>query len=179
MTSPETTQESAAAHPAEPIGFERHDHASCIADGLAEAEARCVAKGLRLTPVRRKALEILLQEHRALGAYEMLDRLRASGFGSQPPVAYRALDFLVAGGFAHKIECLNAFIACAHPGAQHTPAFMICRTCEAVAEAQAAPARGSLGKAARASGFAIERTVVEAEGLCPACQDGAQDEAGA
>ncbi|HKL70260.1 transcriptional repressor [Salibaculum sp.] len=168
----DTGTERSPDHPAEPVGFGTHDHASCISDGLAQAEAQCAAEGLRLTPVRRKALEILLQEHRALGAYDMLDRLRGAGFGSQPPVAYRALEFLVANGFAHKIECLNAFIACAHPGARHTPAFMICRACESVAEAQAAPARGSLGKAARATGFRIERTVVEAEGLCPACQDG-------
>jgi Fur family zinc uptake transcriptional regulator len=124
---------------------------------------------LRLTPVRRKTLEILLEAHRAVGAYEMLDRLRDAGFGSQPPVAYRALEFLVANGFAHKIERLNAFIACAHPGANHSPAFMICRICESVAEAQSSPARGALGEAARATGFKIERTVVEAEGICPAC----------
>lgn len=157
--------------PSDPIGFEKHDHGSCISVGLAAAEAHCVAKGLRFTPVRRKALEILLQEHRALGAYEMLDRLRDAGFGSQPPVAYRALEFLVANGFAHKIERLNAFIACAHPGANHSPAFMICRLCDSVAEAQSLPARGALGDAARASGFKIERTMVEAEGLCPTCAD--------
>jgi hypothetical protein len=58
-------------------------------------------------------------EHRALGAYAVLDQLREAGFGSQPPVAYRALDFLVAHGFAHKIERLNAFVACAHPGESH------------------------------------------------------------
>jgi len=153
------------------IGFEKHDHGFCISAGLASAEAHCEAEGLRLTPVRRKALEILLQEHRALGAYEMLDRLRDAGFGSQPPVAYRALEFLVANGFAHKIERLNAFIACAHPGASHSPAFMICRICESVAEAQASPARGALGEAARDTGFTIERTVVEAEGICPACTE--------
>jgi Fur family zinc uptake transcriptional regulator len=153
----------------ETIGFEKHDHGSCISAGLAAAEAHCEAEGLRLTPVRRKALEILLQEHRAFGAYEMLDRLRGAGFGSQPPVAYRALEFLVANGFAHKIERLNAFIACAHPGANHSPAFMICRLCDSVAEAQSSPARGALGEAARATGFKIERTVVEAEGVCPAC----------
>jgi Fur family zinc uptake transcriptional regulator len=56
-----------------------------------------------------------------MGAYEVLDGLREAGFGSQPPVAYRALDFLVANGFAHKIERLNAFIACAHPGAPIRP----------------------------------------------------------
>ena len=157
--------------PSDPIGFEKHDHGSCISAGLAAAEAHCEAERLRLTPVRRKALEILLQEHRALGAYEMLDSLRDAGFGSQPPVAYRALEFLVANGFAHKIERLNAFIACAHPGASHSPAFMICRICESVAEAQSSPARGALGEAARATGFQIERTVVEAEGICPACSE--------
>lgn len=136
---------------------------------MAAAEARCASEGLQFTPVRRKALEILLQEHRALGAYEVLDRLREAGFGSQPPVAYRALDFLVSNGFAHKIERLNAFIACAHPGTSHSPAFMICRMCDSVAEAQAVPARGALGEAARDAGFQIERAVVEAEGICPAC----------
>jgi Fur family zinc uptake transcriptional regulator len=154
-----------------PVGFARHDHASCVTDGLSAAEARCTDEGLRLTPVRRKVLEILLHEHRALGAYVVLDRLRDAGFGSQPPVAYRALDFLVTNGLAHKIERLNAFIACAHPGEVHAPAFMICRMCSSVAEAQSAPARGALGDAARATGFRIERTVVEAEGICPACYE--------
>ena len=151
------------------VGFHKHDHGTCVETGLANAEARCGEEGLRLTPVRRKVLEMLLQEHRALGAYAILDCLREEGFGSQPPVAYRALDFLVENGFVHKIERLNAFVACAHPGASHSPAFMICRKCDAVAEAQSTPARGALGAAARAVGFEIERTVVEAEGICPDC----------
>ena len=154
-----------------PVGFAHHDHTTCVVDGLSAAEARCFNEGLRFTPVRRKVLEILLQEHRALGAYVILDRLRDEGFGSQPPVAYRALDFLVTNGLAHKIERLNAFIACAHPHEPHAPAFMICRLCEAVAEAQSSPARGALGAAARATGFRIERTVVEAEGVCPSCAE--------
>ncbi|MGJ8627425.1 MAG: Fur family transcriptional regulator [Sulfitobacter sp.] len=154
-----------------PVGFTRHDHATCVADGLSAAETCCTSGGLRLTPVRRKVLEILLQDHRALGAYAILDRLRDEGFGSQPPVAYRALDFLVANGLAHKIERLNAFIACAHPGEVHAPAFMICRLCDAVAEAQSSPIRGALGDAARATGFQIERTVVEATGVCPTCAE--------
>ncbi len=153
------------------LGFQKHDHDLCVAGALAAAEARCAETNLRLTPVRRKVLELLLQEHRALGAYAILDRLREAGFGSQPPVAYRALDFLTAHGFVHKIERLNAFVACAHPGAAHSPAFMICRLCDAVAEARSAPAKGALGDAARAAGFQIEKTVLEAEGLCPDCLD--------
>ena len=168
MTSP---GHSKADTPPDALGFAAHDHGHCVEAGIAAAEEHCAAKGLQFTPVRRKALEILLQEHRALGAYEVLNRLRSAGFGSQPPVAYRALDFLVANGIAHKIERLNAFIACAHPGTTHSPAFMICRVCDSVAEASATPTRGALGQAARDAGFRIERTVVEAEGVCPACAE--------
>ncbi len=150
------------------IGFEHHDHAACIDSSVAAVDARCQQAGLNLTPVRRRVLELLLQEHRALGAYDILDRLRAEGLGSQPPVAYRALDFLVTHGFAHKIERLNAFIACAHPGETHAPAFLICRACDAVAEAEGA--RGAVRAAAADAGFHVERTVVEALGLCPNCQ---------
>ncbi|MFK7836839.1 MAG: transcriptional repressor [Sulfitobacter sp.] len=154
-----------------PLGFEKHNHGHCVEQALCAAETRCAKEGLRLTPVRRKVLELLLQEHRALGAYAILDLLRDAGFGSQPPVAYRALEFLSEHGFVHKIERLNAFVACAHPGQIHSPAFMICRLCDAVAEAQTAPANGTLGDAARAAGFQIEKTVVEAEGVCPSCVD--------
>ena len=153
------------------LGFAQHDHGTCMSDALTAADARCAADGLRFTPVRRKVLEILLQDHRALGAYTILDRLHEDGFGSQPPVAYRALDFLVANGLAHKIERLNAFIACAHTNHSHTPAFMICRLCDVVAEALSSTARSALRDAARATGFRIERTVVEAEGICPSCLD--------
>lgn len=155
----------------EALGFHAHDHDACVREGLAAAETRCAEKGLRFTPVRRKVLELLLREHRALGAYAILDLLRDAGFGSQPPVAYRALDFLTEHGLAHKIERLNAFVACSHPGQNHSPAFMICRLCDAVAETHSTPAKGLLGDAARAAGFHIEKTVVEAEGVCTACLD--------
>ena len=155
------------------IGFQQHDHTGCVADAIASAEAACAAQKIQITPVRRRVLEILLAEHRALGAYDILEQLNKEGLGSQPPVAYRALDFLVKHGFVHKIERLNAFIACSHPGQAHAPAFMICRLCDAVAETQATPSKGALGAAARAAGFRIERTVVEAEGVCPACQNAA------
>lgn len=155
----------------ETIGFTKHDHHACMSDGVSVAEAKCRKEGLQLTPVRKRVLELLLAQHRAQGAYEILDVLREEGLGSQPPVAYRALDFLVSNGFAHRIERLNAFIACAHPGETHTPAFLICRDCSSVAEAPSDTARSSLAKTASALGFRIERTVVEAEGICPNCQE--------
>lgn len=155
------------------IGFEQHDHKDCVQTAIGAAETYCADHKLQFTPVRRRVLEILLNRHRAMGAYEILDTLRAEGLGSQPPVVYRALEFLIGHGFVHKIERLNAFIACTYPGRDHTPAFLICRQCDAVAEAHAEPTRGMLGRAAADSGFAIEQAVVEAVGLCPQCREGA------
>lgn len=153
----------------DPIGFQCTNHSLCKSTLLAKAQAHCAENGLRLTPVRQRTLEILLAEHRALGAYDVLARLATDGLGSQPPVAYRALDFLVKAGFAHKIEALNAYTACVQPGAVHSPAFLICRNCQTVAETGTAPTDGRLGDAARSAGFVIENTVVEATGLCPDC----------
>lgn len=148
-------------------GFEKHDHGACVRQGITAAEAVCAERGLQFTPVRRRVLEILLESHEAMGAYDVLERLASEGMGDKPPVAYRALAFLTEHGFAHRIERLNAFVACAHPGAAHDPAFMICRGCGAVAEGEA---DGVLRSSAKAAGFVIEQRVVEVEGLCPGCQ---------
>lgn len=156
------------------VAFEHHDHTGCVHRTLDMAERICAERRLRLTPLRRRALEILLEEHKALGAYDVLARMAEEGQPAHPPVAYRALDFLVENGLAHKIERLAAFVACAHPGtSNHRPAFMICRGCRVVAEAHVPADDGALGQAAREIGFLIEQTVVEAEGLCPACQEAA------
>lgn len=155
------------------LAFAAHDHRHCAEDALERAEALTRGAGARMTPVRRRALEILLEEHKALGAYDVLARLAKEGFGNQPPVAYRALEFLVDQGLAHRIQRLNAFTACVHPGEDHAPAFLICRTCRTVAEAEAGAARASLDAEAARAGFLVERSTIEALGLCPNCQSAA------
>lgn len=156
-----------------PDAFHSHDHAGCTGAVMAGADRLAEARGIRLTPVRRRTLEILLESHRAMGAYDVLDRLAAEGFGRQPPVVYRALDFLVEHGLAHRIQLLNAFAACMHPGTDHQPVFLICRACNRIAEAPAEPARAALAAAAGAIGFTVEKTSIEATGLCPACAEAA------
>jgi Fur family zinc uptake transcriptional regulator len=152
--------------------FASHNHAACAEDALARAEELCAESGARLTPVRRRTLEILLETHKAMGAYDVLERLAEDGFGHQPPVAYRAIDFLVDHGLVHRIQRLNAFTACTHAGGhKHAPVFMICETCHVVAEAPGRSVQNALERAACDIGFAIERAHVEALGLCPACSE--------
>jgi Fur family transcriptional regulator, zinc uptake regulator len=158
------------AMPHDHSAFVPHDHAACTHDVLALAERRLADAGQRMTPVRRRALEILLGSPRALGAYEVLERLVADGFANQPPVAYRALEFLEEQGLVHRIRRLNAYAACMHVGEVHAPAFLICRACHAVAEAPAGAVVAALEEAAQKMHFTVERSTIEALGLCPACK---------
>ena len=136
---------------------------------MAEARALCAARGLRLTALRERVLEILLEAHTALGAYDVLRRLAVEGAGPQPPVAYRALDFLVSHGLAHRIERLNAFVACSCPGDGHAPAFLICSDCGRVAESRTGALSRAIREEAETLGFTIEAPVVELSGTCPDC----------
>jgi len=105
-----------------------------------------------------------------LSAYTILDQLRDDGFRA-PLQVYRALDKLVETGIVHRLESLNAFVACSHPGcdSHQTIAFAICETCGKVAEISDEPLETRLRELARKDGFTVKRAVVELRGLCAAC----------
>jgi Fur family transcriptional regulator, zinc uptake regulator len=150
--------------------FAPHDHRRCARAARAVVERECRARGLRLTPARGFVLDALLDaEHRAFTAYELLDRLREAGLGKQPPIVYRALDFLVANGFVHRIERLGAYVACVHGAGRHAAAFLVCRSCRTVAEIVLPGPEDALAGQAGSIGFRLERVTVEAEGLCAGC----------
>lgn len=151
------------------LAFAHHDHSDCRASAIGEAKRICKARKVRLTPVRERVLELLWSAHKPMRAYDILKNLGAEGFGSQPPVVYRALDFLIEHGFAHKIECLNAYLACDCPGADHGAKFLICTGCNRVAEFDDRAIAKALRKVAKGSGFSIGRATLEVEGLCPTC----------
>ncbi len=158
-----------------PLAFAQHDHERCRADALMEARRLCTSRGVRLTPARERVLELLWQAHRPLRAYDILQTLSVEGFGSQPPVVYRALDFLIEQGFAHKIERLNAFLACDCPDDDHGAKFLICTDCERVAEFDDQAIVRALSAVAAGSGFTIGRAMLEVEGLCPDCAASGND----
>src|SRR5690606_39580833 len=89
-----------------------HDHSRCVAETLFRSEEACEESGRRLTPLRRRVLEELAESHAPVGAYEIVDRLKKGGDSTPAMSVYRALDFLVGEGLAHRIESRNAFLAC-------------------------------------------------------------------
>ena len=154
-----------------PFPSERHDHHACVAEALAQARAVCTEQGGRLTPQRQQILELVWQEHKPVGAYELLDRLRESGIKAAPPTVYRALDFLLAHGLIHRIESLNAFTGCSAPGTPHQGQFLVCSQCHRVAELDDSAIDRQLDASARKLGFEIEHRTVEVSGLCASCRE--------
>ena len=148
-----------------------HDHGRCTADALAHAEALCLQRAQRLTPIRRQVLEALLESHKPLGAYEIIDRTGESGARPAPITIYRALDFLMENGLVHRIESRNAFIACIHNHASgEFVVFLICERCGSVGEASSKAVGETLRNAAKAAGFVPKATVVEIGGICAHCR---------
>ena len=156
-----------AAHVLTPFHSTRHDHARCVTDALARAERHCTAKGLRLTALRRRVLEIVLRRHAPIGAYEILEEL--GGGHAAPPTVYRALAFLIDAGFVHRLRTRNAFVGCGAPQPSHASQFLICRRCDAVAEITDAAIARALSRSALALGFHLDEPVIEMAGLCRAC----------
>lgn len=148
---------------------ERHDHRSCITDALARAEAVCAERGLRLTAIRRRVLELIWASHRPTKAYDLLAAISDERNGAAPPTIYRALDFLLDAGLVHKIESQNAFIGCAIAHDRNPPKFFICRECGQAAEIQSCEIDAAITSEAEQAGFAVDHQTIEVEGLCTAC----------
>ncbi len=148
----------------------RHqDHQSCIDAALKRAERLCRSHQQRFTSIRRRVLELVWQQHKPVGAYEVLELLQQDG-RSAPPTVYRALDFLQQMGLVHRIASLNAYVGCARPGEPHDGQFLICESCRSLAELDSPAINTAVEKLSADSDFEPKRHTIEILGLCPACR---------
>ncbi len=150
-----------------------HAHPACApADtesALKQAETLVAGRRQKLTPIRRHVLRLLLEDAKPTKAYDLIARLDGIG-APKPPTVYRALDFLLDMGLAHKIESLNAYVACGHLSHAHAAIFLICEDCGSAMELHAENTLGQVRRDAEAVGFQLRRAVMEARGLCAECQ---------
>lgn len=138
---------------------------------------------LKLTANQAAVMTCLETSSRAMTAYDILDEVRDAGIRA-PVQVYRALERLMESGLVHRIESMNAFVACAHThegdhvhGHSETVAFAICDDCGSVSEIPVPKAAKTIGAITGDSGFVTERTVVELRGHCAPCQE--REEGGA
>ncbi|MET0546470.1 MAG: transcriptional repressor [Caulobacterales bacterium] len=142
-----------------------HDHKLCVT----EAEALCAKAGESLTPLRRRVLELLLDAPGPAKAYDLLAQLGDDTGPAKPPTIYRALEFLMKVGLAHRIESLNSFVACNMHGCGREAAFLICDSCGATDELDAHESFHEISDKAAGAGFRATRSVLEIHGVCSAC----------
>lgn len=112
----------------------------------------------------------LRESGRPVSAYELIDRLRDRALLA-PQTVYRSLDRLIASGTAHRVESLNAFVACRQPSENHQCAavFAICDECGTVTEFAEPDAVEALGAWAERTKYTIQAMTLELRGRCAAC----------
>jgi Fur family zinc uptake transcriptional regulator len=142
---------------------------SSVATQLSTAESLCQERGKRLTPIRRKVLEILLQQQRSLKAYELLDEVRRVQSGAVPPTIYRALDFLVEEGLVHRLDAINAWAACMDAAGTPHDLLVVCTRCGAVAELSDPVMSRRLAEKVAGAGFVLASHETELRALCRQC----------
>lgn len=132
----------------------------------------CEARGLRLTPLRLRVLELVASAEKPAKAYDLLDRLKDEQGNAAPPTVYRALDFLLENGFIHKLESINAYVGCHHPDEAHQVPFLICDVCSSAIEVCDQRVAHLLNAQAREHGFRPAEQTLEVHGVCANCSKG-------
>ena len=124
-----------------------------------------------LTKNQALVMGTLTKAEGPLSAYTILDQLRDQGLRA-PPQVYRALDKLIESGLVHRLESLNAFVACRHSACEDHKAvvFMICRTCSSVSEIPDSALSKLLKHLTQEVHFALNKTTIELRGVCSRCQ---------
>ena len=143
-------------------------HGGTLRQAIDRAAEICRQRGERLTPLRRKVLELILRQQTPLKAYDIMKRIN-DGL-CKPPTVYRTLDFLLAQGLVHRISSRNAWIGCRHPTLSHDCHFMICDRCDQVDECCSADLERTIRRATDKSHFNHRRAALEIYGLCRRCQ---------
>lgn len=150
---------------------EEHDHIKCAREAITIAEQLCFARGVQLTPIRHQVLELIWDSHKAVKAYDLLDKLKPLQAAAKPATIYRALDFLIEQGLIHRVESLNAFVGCSCSGHQHELLLLICKHCNEVEERPAPKVMEALVQEFYQAGFIPHSKAIEAQGICSKCSD--------
>jgi len=144
------------------------NHSQCKKSALKEAEKVCEQLGARFTDQRRNVFEILWQNHKAMTAADIMQEMD----NKQPPITYRALDFLKKSGLIHHVTSLNAYVGCIHAkDPNHVGQLLICTNCHEIAEIEPENAVSELINEAKSQGFTPSLTHIEMLGLCQDCNN--------
>lgn len=138
---------------------------------VAAAVESCHRRGLTMTPIRRRVLEVVAESPVPLAAYAIIHRLSGTKLLA-PPTVYRALEFLVEAGFVRHLVTRKAFVLCARADEPFV-AVLICTDCGDASEMAVEEVRNAVGRYASSTGFTPFGRALEIEGRCALCTSSA------
>ncbi|QDQ27613.1 transcriptional repressor [Chitinimonas arctica] len=144
-------------------------HHSSLDHELDAAAQWCLSRGEKLTDQRREVLALLLAASGSMKAYDLLAEIQKQKPTAAPPTVYRALDFLVSAGLAHKLDSTNSFVACRDFEHPHHGLMLICNRCHSVKELTDERIEARLLEDAAVHGFQVATQDIEVRGLCQRC----------
>jgi Fur family transcriptional regulator, zinc uptake regulator len=139
------------------------------ADLLARAAAECKSRGVMLSSIRRDVLSLLAQHDNGLKAYDLLEEIKKQRPNATPPTVYRALDFLVAQGFVHKLELLSQFVVCRHTSHDLPGIYMVCSRCRSVSDLRDEHLAQRLAESVGHAGHRLDSPDIEISTVCADC----------
>ena len=119
--------------------------------------------------IQSDVLTALRRQAKPLSAYEILARLNRKNSKLAPPTIYRALASLIEQGRVHRIESINAYIACQALGHAHASVLSICDDCGAVEEHHDDALLNGLSALTEKAGFNPSHHIIEVHGHCTEC----------
>lgn len=140
---------------------------------VAAAADSCRHRGLNMTPIRRRVLEVVAASPVPLAAYAIIHRLSGTKLLG-PPTVYRALEFLVEAGFVRYLALRKAFVRCSMPDEPFV-AVLTCTACGDTSEVTSEEVRVAMARFASSTGFAPHPRAIEIEGRCATCNAAADD----
>jgi len=144
------------------------NHSKCKKEAIKNADEFCSKKGLRLTAIRKKVLEIIWESHNPMKAYSILQKLKGVG-SEKPPTVYRALNFLIDNRLIHKLSSQQSYVGCEHANTHDQCYFLSCTECGDITECCSNELDNAFSKTVKKAKFNQSNVVCEISGICSTC----------
>lgn len=149
--------------------IECKNHNDCISLAIKNAVEISNKNNIRFTNLRKKVFEIILNSHKPVKAYFILNELQKTDSSAKPSTVYRALEFLLEFGLIHKLHISNSFAACTHPKKHNQCYFLVCNKCDEVKECCDDDLTSAITKITKNNFFKPKNITLEINGICKSC----------
>ena len=147
----------------------KHAHKSCVARLHSHVDRIVDESGKKFGANQLLVLDALIQDHKAVSAYEIVERIAKTDGRLQPVQVYRALDGLLKLGLVHRLQSKNAYVACNNFDKCEAPQLFYCSSCEQVAEISGGALPQQIDRIAQENSFKLDHGLVELIGQCSEC----------